>query len=46
MIGLKMSHKKDVVTGQELDDMHIDIYQKLLKVHFPTLKGLKVPVDS
>ncbi len=39
-----MSDKEDVVTGLELNDLHIDMYQKLLKIRFPNLKGLSSPL--
>lgn len=41
---LSVSDKEAVVTGLELNDLHIEIYQKLLKVRFPNLKGLSSPL--
>ncbi len=41
---LTESDKEVVVTGLELNDLHIDMYQKLLIAHFPTLKGLSSPL--
>ncbi len=39
-IRLMVSDKEIVLGGLQLHDMHIDLYQRLLKSHFPLLNGL------
>ena len=43
-VGLRMSDKETVLLGLELDDIHIDMFQKLLKDQFPLLNGLSSPL--
>ncbi len=35
-----MVDRQTVLTGEKLNDMHIDMYQKLLQALFPDIKGL------
>ena len=41
---LRMSDKETVLLGLELNDIHIDMFQKLLKDQFPLLNGLSSPL--
>lgn len=41
---LTMADRETVVVGEELNDMHIDTYQKMLKALFPGLCGLSSPL--
>lgn len=39
-IVLKIADKETITKGAELHDLHIEMYQKLLKIQFPNLMGL------